>query len=75
MCRVLGQSRSTQRYSSSRPLKDRELLAEMRRLARQRPRFGCERIFELLVGRAMKQGDVIQLQLGKSNKEISQIVT
>ena len=54
MCRVLGQPRSTQRYSSSRPRKDRELLAEMRRLARQRPRFGCERIFELLVGRGWK---------------------
>jgi len=48
-CRVLGQPRSTQRYKSLRPIKDRKLSAEMRRLARQRPRFGCERIFELLV--------------------------
>ena len=51
---MLGQSRSTHRYQSSRPQKDRELLAEMRRLARQRPRFGCERIFELLISRGWK---------------------
>jgi putative transposase len=50
-CRVLGQPRATQRYKSLRSKKDRELLAEMRRLARQRPRFGCERIFKLLVSR------------------------
>ncbi len=53
-CQVLGQSRSTQRYQSSRPQKDLELLVEMRRLARQRPRFGCERIFELLISRGWK---------------------
>ena len=50
-CRVLEQPRSTQRYTAKRPAKDRDLLAEMRRLAGQRPRFGCERIFKLLIGR------------------------
>ena len=50
-CLVLGQSRSTQRYLSTRPKKDRDLLAEMRRLTRQRPRFGCEKIFKLLISR------------------------
>ncbi len=51
---MLGQPRATQRYKSLRPKQDRELLAEMRRLTRQRPRFGCERIFKLLVSRGWK---------------------
>ncbi len=38
----------------SRPIKDRVLLAEMRRLTRHRPHFCCELIFELLVGRGWK---------------------
>ena len=48
-CRVLGQSRTTQRYQARRPANERHLLAEMRRLARERPRFGCERIHRQLV--------------------------
>ncbi len=50
-CRVLGQPRSTQRYQSRRPDDEACLLREMRALARQRPRFGAERIHDLLVKR------------------------
>ncbi len=50
-CRVLDQPRSTHRYESSRRQQEGDLLAEMRRLARQRPRFGCERIFKMLTAR------------------------
>ena len=50
-CRVLGQARSTQRYQSCRPNDERLLLREMRKLARQRPRYGAERIHDLLVKR------------------------
>jgi len=48
-CRVLGQARNTQRYEPSRRTTEEKLLVEMRRLARQRPRFGCERIHRQLV--------------------------
>ena len=50
-CRVLGQPRGTQRYRSRRPADEAKLLAEMRRLARQRPRFGADRIHKLLLKR------------------------
>jgi len=50
-CRVLDQPRSTQRYQSRRPNDEPQLLREMRALARQRPRFGAERIHRLLVER------------------------
>ena len=50
-CHVLGQPRGTQRYRSRRAADEPRLLAEMRRLARQRPRFGCPRIHRLLVER------------------------
>jgi len=48
---VLDQPRSTQRYQSRRPDDEPRLLREMRALARQRPRFGAERIHRLLVER------------------------
>ena len=48
-CRVLGQPRGTQRYQSLRPDDEPKLLHEMRSLARQRPRFGAERIHKLLI--------------------------
>jgi len=48
-CRVLGQPRTTHRYQARRPADECHLLSEMRRLARQRPRFGCERIHRQLV--------------------------
>ena len=50
-CRVLGQPRSTQRYQSRRPVDEARLLQEMRTIARQRPRFGAERIHRQLVAR------------------------
>ena len=51
MCRVLDQPRSTQRYQSHRLDDELRLLREMRALARQRPRFGADRIHRLLVER------------------------
>ena len=50
-CRVLDQPRSTHRYQSRQPEDEPQLLNEMRSLARQRPRFGAERIHKLLVDR------------------------
>ena len=47
-CRVLGQSRTTQRYQSQRPAADRKLLQAMRRIADRRPRFGSPRTHRLL---------------------------
>ena len=49
-CRALGQPRSTQRYRPKRPDMDRRLLSEMRRLAESYPRYGSERVHQLLVG-------------------------
>ena len=46
---MLGQSRTTQRYQPRRPADEAKLLSEMRRLADQRPRFGCERIHQQLL--------------------------
>ena len=50
-CRVLGQSRSTQRYQPHRRDDEAALLSEMRVLSRERPRFGAARIHSLLVKR------------------------
>ena len=50
-CRVLGQSRGTQRYVKRRPPDEAKLLTEMRRIARQRPRFGSPRIHAALCRR------------------------
>ena len=49
-CRALGQPRSTQRYRAKRPDMDRRLLSEMRRLVEAYPRYGSERVHQLLVG-------------------------
>ena len=49
-CRALGQPRSTQRYRPKRADMDRRLLSEMRRLAESYPRYGSERVHQLLVG-------------------------
>jgi len=46
----LGQSRATQRYRPCRPDVDRRLIAEMRRLVESYPRYGSERVHQLLVG-------------------------
>jgi putative transposase len=48
-CRVLGQPRNTQRYRPCRRADEERLLAQMRQLARQRPRFGSPRIHRELV--------------------------
>lgn len=49
-CQALGQPRSTQRYVPRKPDADRLLIAEMRRLVESHPRYGSERVHQLLVG-------------------------
>ena len=49
-CRVLGQPRSTQRYEPKRPNMHQQLLRQMRRLVEAYPRYGSERVHQLLVG-------------------------
>ena len=48
---MLGQSRGTQRYVKRRLADEAKLLAEMRRIAARRPRFGSPRIHDALVKR------------------------
>lgn len=48
VCRVLQQPRGTQRYVKRRPIDEQQLLAEMRRIARRRPRFGSPRVYREL---------------------------
>jgi putative transposase len=48
-CRVLNQHRNTQRYQQCRAGDEAQLLVEMRRIARQRPRFGSQRTYRKLV--------------------------
>lgn len=50
ICRVLGQSRSTQRYVRRQPDDDRRLIEELRRWCAWYPRFGSERVHQLLLG-------------------------
>jgi len=50
VCRALSQPRSTQRYIPTNPDTDRQLIAEMRRLVESLPRYGSERVHQLLVG-------------------------
>jgi putative transposase len=50
LCRVLGQSRSTQRYRCRKPDDDRQLIEELRRWCEWHPRFGSERVHQLLLG-------------------------
>ena len=49
-CKALGQPRATQRYRPKRPDADRRLIAQMRRLVESYPRYGSERVHQLLVG-------------------------
>lgn len=49
-CKALGQCRATQRYTPKRPDSDRRLIADMRRLVESYPRYGSERVHQLLVG-------------------------
>jgi len=46
----LGQSRSTQRYHRRKPHDDRRLIEELRRWCEWHPRFGSERVHQLLLG-------------------------
>jgi transposase InsO family protein len=50
LCRVLGQSRSTQRYHRRKPDDDRRLIDELRRWCESYPRFGSERVHRMLLG-------------------------
>ena len=50
VCRALSQPRSTQRYKAKKPDADRQLIAEMRRLVEALPRYGSERVHQLLIG-------------------------
>ena len=50
LCRVLGQSRSTQRYHRRKPDDDRRLIEELRRWCEWHPRFGSERVHRMLLG-------------------------
>lgn len=48
VCRILQQPRGTQRYVKRRAADEEQLLAEMRRIARRRPRFGSPRVHQEL---------------------------
>ncbi len=47
-CRVIGQSRSTQRYAERKPEKDRALVERMVELSGENPRYGYRRVWALL---------------------------
>lgn len=47
-CRVIGQPRSTQRYTARKPATDIVLIRRMHELVRANPRFGYRRIWALL---------------------------
>ena len=50
LCRVLGQSRSTQRYRLRKPDDDRRLIDELRRWCEWYPPYGSERVHQMLLG-------------------------
>ncbi len=50
ICRVLGQSRSTQRYLHKKPDDDRRLIDELRRWCEWYPPYGSERVHQMLLG-------------------------
>ena len=47
-CRVVGQPRSSQRYVSSKAIKDMALAERMVALSRENPRYGYRRVWALL---------------------------
>lgn len=49
-CRALGQPRTTQRYCPRKVGADRRLIEQMRRLVESHPRFGSERVHQMLIG-------------------------
>lgn len=48
-CRALGVARSSQRYATTKPDRDRSLVDRMVKLAEKRPRYGYRRIHALLL--------------------------
>jgi putative transposase len=48
-CQALGQPRATQRYRRKRPDADRRLIEELRRLVEAYPRYGSERVHQVLL--------------------------
>src|SRR6185369_1231843 len=54
ICRVLEQSRSTQRYRRRKLDDDRRLIDELRRWCEWYPRFGSERVHQLLLGTGLR---------------------
>ena len=53
-CRVTGQQRSTQRYQTEVSKEEKQLVTDMRRLARRNPRYGQRRIHALLAREGWK---------------------
>jgi len=49
-CRALSQPRTTQRYAARKPDADRRLITEMRRMVESYPRYGCDRVHQVLIG-------------------------
>jgi len=47
-CKVLGQSRSSQRYRALKAVKDKAIRERLRALAKRRPRYGYRRMWALL---------------------------
>jgi putative transposase len=47
-CKVIGQARASQRYVSSKPVKDRALRRRMHKLAARHKRYGYRRVWALL---------------------------
>lgn len=51
-CRALGQSRSSQRYTSAKPHRDRALVERMKALASQHPPYGTGEFMLFLYAKA-----------------------
>ena len=47
-CKVIGQSRMTQRYKTKQPDKDKALTTEIKKLAKRHKRYGCRMITDKL---------------------------
>jgi len=48
VCKAVGQPRSTQRYTLTKPETDKPLVAAMQELAQKHPRYGYRRIHAML---------------------------
>ena len=58
VCGALGQPRTTQRYRPRKVDADRLLIEQMRRLVESYPRFGSQRVHQMLVGMGTSGGQV-----------------